>query len=322
MTARRKTSLSARAFHTAWRVLPHVPTPILRGVGNAAALVVWAGHGGGVRQLEANLARVTGIDHPRALRRLSRAGMKSYFRYFTEVFQMRRLTAEQIAARVRTEGREGPQAHLASGKAVVLALGHLGNWDLAGLWAARYFARVTTVAERLEPPELFEEFVSFREDLGMRILAFGDDGVFRGLQQAARDDGGIIPLLADRDLGRGGVEVDIAGRRARVAAGPAALAISTSAPLFTLAVSYERLHGERARLAGSRWGIVMHFSEEIDTQGLSGPTRRRVQELTQRWVDVLVARIRIHPEDWHMLQKVFIEDLDPDKYAQITGDVR
>ncbi|GAA2246614.1 phosphatidylinositol mannoside acyltransferase [Rarobacter faecitabidus] len=310
----------ARAFHLAWRVIPRLPRGLVARTADIAADVTWLLGGKGVRQLEKNLARVTGGTDRRSLRRLSRRGMRSYFRYFSEAFQVTGFSAEEIAARVRAENLDVPRALLAQGKALVLALGHLGNWDLAGLWSVHHFAKVTTVAERLEPPELFEEFVSFRSRLGMEIFAFGDDGLFRDLQQAARGDAKIIPLLADRDLGKSGVEVTIAGQAARVAAGPAALAVSTGAELFALRIYYERLTGERRRRARSRWGIVLSFSDQIMVDDVAGPTRERVRVVSQRWVDALFAGVAEHPEDWHMLQKVFVADLDPEKYRRITGE--
>ena len=45
------------------------------------------------------------------------------------------------------------------------------------------------------------------------------------------------------------------------------------------------------------------------------PRADQVRVLTQAWVDQLGAGIRRNPQDWHMLQKVFVEDLDPERYA-------
>ena len=33
--------------------------------------------------------------------------------------------------------------------------------------------------------------------------------------------------------------------------------------------------------------------------------------MTQQWVDHFGDAVRAHPEDWHMLQPVFVADLDP-----------
>src|SRR5680860_500836 len=63
---------------------------------------------------------------------------------------------------------------------------------------------VTTVAERLEPAEVYEAFLAFRERLGMEILTLGGGDVFRTLTRRLRD-GGFVPLLAEeRDLDTAG----------------------------------------------------------------------------------------------------------------------
>ncbi|GEK19927.1 lipid A biosynthesis lauroyl acyltransferase [Cellulomonas xylanilytica] len=305
----------ARAFAFAWKTAGRLPGPVLRSLFGAAADVAWLRRGGGVRQLEKNLARVRPELDARALRRLSRAGMRSYMRYFGESFALARMDKERIDARVRVVGIENVRVFTDNDQPIVLALGHTGNWDLAGAWCTREIAPVTTVAERLEPEELYQEFLAFRESIGITIFPLtGGGDVFRGLVRAARQGAAILPLLADRDLTSKGLEVDLFGHRARVAAGPAALAITTGAALVTTVISYERLTGAQRRAAGSPWGIVIQFNKAIEMPA-DVPRADRVRAMTQAWVDEFAAGVRQHPQDWHMLQKVFVEDLDPERYA-------
>jgi phosphatidylinositol dimannoside acyltransferase len=303
------------AFTFAWRNARKIPEPLLRGLFTAVADVTWLLHGGGVRQLEKNLSRVRPGLSQRSLRRLSRAGMRSYMRYYREAFTLPAWTPQQVRARVRVDGYENLGEHLGGDRSPVLALSHQGNWDLAGAYATPNIAPVLTVAERLEPEELFQEFLSFRTSIGLEILALGDGDVFRELVRGARRPGRIIPLLADRDLTARGVEVDLFGRRARVAAGPAALAVSTGAPLVPAGIHYERLRGARRRAAGTPWGLVIRFFPRVEVPG-DVPRSAQVAAMTQGWVDALSVAIREHAEDWHMLQKVFVDDLDPERYAR------
>ncbi|MFD0777039.1 phosphatidylinositol mannoside acyltransferase, partial [Streptomonospora algeriensis] len=182
----------------------------------------WLRRGPGVRRLEANLRRVAGPDRIRAL---SRAGMRSYLRYFYEMFMLESYTDEDMRARVDCTGIEYLEDILASGRGVVAALPHMGNWDLAGAWVTRYGIPVTTVAERLKPESLFERFVAFREGLGIEVLPLtgGSTHSFGVLARRLRQ-GRLVCLLADRDLTATGVEVAFFGEPARLPAGPAALA--------------------------------------------------------------------------------------------------
>ena len=117
----------------------------------------------------------------------------------------------ELVQTIRTEGDGPVREQLATGRGAIMFLGHLGNWDTGGAWSTTQLAPVTTVAERLRPEELFEQFLAFRESLGMRIIPLtGGNDVFRELLAALRG-GAFVALLADRDLTRGGVEVDLCG---------------------------------------------------------------------------------------------------------------
>lgn len=182
-----------RAFALAWRVSGHVPEPVLRAVANVGADVAWLRRGAGVRQLEKNLARVRPGASRREVRALTRRGMRSYLRYYRESFALNSYTPTQIAARARMVGTAPILAELEAGRTVLLALGHVGNWDLAGAFATVHLGPVTTVAERLEPEALFQEFLAFREGLGMTIIALDGGGdVFRQLVRVARGGPTVI----------------------------------------------------------------------------------------------------------------------------------
>lgn len=302
-------------FTFAWRVVPRLPGPLVRGIFDTVAVAAHAARLGSVKQLELNLSRVRPDLQGSALRRMSRRGMRSYMRYYAEAFQLPGLSSQQIAARVRAVGIESMLPLLADGRPTVGALTHSGNWDLAGAWFVQTHAPVLTVAETLEPEELFRQFVEFRESLGLRIVPFAKGtGVFRRLLTGMRKPVSFVPLLADRDLSRDGLEVDAAGHPFRVAAGPAALAVAGKAALYSVHLHYERLYGDRRRRAGSPWGVVIDFQGPIEVPDL--PQGEAVTAMTQQWVDLQMARIAEYPQDWHMLQKVFTADLDADRLAR------
>ncbi|HYN65656.1 MAG TPA: phosphatidylinositol mannoside acyltransferase [Ornithinibacter sp.] len=266
---------------------------------------------GGAARMRSNYAKVRPDLDAAGLDTLVRDGMRRYLRYYCEAFRLQDLTADDLAERVRVEG-DGPVREVIDGGGSVVAfLGHLGNWDLAGAWGTTHLGPVTTVAERLKPEEVFEEFLAFRESLGMTIIPLtGGVNPFPALREAARRPG-IIPLLADRDLTAKGVEVDLCGHAARMAPGPAALALSERRPLHPVSIRHER--------RGKGWGILITFHPPVDVPA-TGTTRERVTAMTQSCADVLGAAIAAHPSDWHMLQRVFLDDLDRDRLAAATSE--
>lgn len=266
----------------------------------------------GVVRLEDHLAQLSGEPATRA--QVARS-MGHYMRAFSRSFAMGGLRASQLDARVRVTGAwEQIRAQLASGPGVV-ALTHAGDWDLAGAWACRNLAPVVTVAEQVDPPALFEAFMHVRRRAGMQILPVRPGQyVFRDLVAAVRGRGVVAPLLADRDITGSGVEVDLAGRRALVAAGPAALALACDVPVFPVFLRDIPLAGAAAQAAGTRWGIEVDFADPV-----SGGS---VADLTQAWVDALTPKLRAHPEAWHMLQRVFVDELDPARLARARERAR
>lgn len=300
-----------------WRVVRLLPERLAYQLFDAIADVSWLRRGGGVRQLERNLSRVRPDLSEPELRQLSKAGMRSYMRYWCDAFRLPSWSHERIVAGVRATGDEPVRAHLAAGRGVVIALSHTGNWDHAGAWSTLRLARATTVAERLDPVEVSQAFLAFRERLGMEILNLGAPDLFGTLVRRLRE-GGLVPLLADRDLTARGVEVSFFDERARIAAGPAALAEITGAALFPVTIRYERLTGSRAREVPSGWGIVIDFGEQVQRpEGVSRPDR--VAAMSQTVADRLADGIRQAPQDWHMLQRVFVGDLDAARLGAVPG---
>ena len=292
-------ALTVGGFRLGWRALRWMPEAAARALFDRAADLTVAR--GGAARLRSNYALVRPELDDDALDALVRDGMRRYLRYYCEAFRLPTLSATDLADRVRVEGDAAVREVIDAGGSVVCFLGHLGNWDLAGAWAGSHLGHVTTVAERLKPEEVYAEFLAFRTGLGMTILPLtGEGNPFPKLRQAARTPG-LIPLLADRDLSRSGVEVDFCGHRARMAAGPAALALAERRPLHPVSIRHEWRDG--------RWGIIITFHEPVPVP-TTGATATKVAAMTQSCATVLGETVREHTADWHMLQRVFTVDLD------------
>ena len=299
-------AVTVAGFRLGWSFIRRMPEPAAYALFDRIADLTVA-RGGGAR-LRSNFATVRPELDDAALDVLVRDGMRAYMRYYCEAFRLPVLSPDELTDRVRAEGDGPVREIIAEGGSLVCFLGHLGNWDLAGAWGAVHLGPVTTVAERLKPEEVFEEFLQFRTGLGMTILPLtGGPAPFPLLREAARRPG-LIPLLSDRDLSRDGVEVDFCGEPARMAAGPAALALTERRPLFPVSIRHERRDG-------GGWGIVITFHDPVPVPE-SGTTRAKVSAMTQSCADALGAAVREHTADWHMLQPVFTKDLDLDRLAR------
>ncbi|PSK96946.1 KDO2-lipid IV(A) lauroyltransferase [Haloactinopolyspora alba] len=288
-------------YSTGWSAVQNMPERAAYASFRAIADLSWRRRSPSVRRLEMNLARVNDWS-PSELRELTRAGARSYMRYWCDAFRMSEWRHERIIDSVRTVNEERLREPLAAGRGVIVPLPHMGNWDWAGAWACLTGARLATVAERLRPERLFERFVSYREALGMTVLPLtGGDGDIMGSLANHLHGGGLVCLPAERDLSRRGVGVTLFGQATRMPAGSAMLALRTGADLVPVTLSYE------GREPGHR--LVVKFHERID---IPEQPRDRLAVMTQQIANAFEAGIRAHPEDWHMTQRLFLADLEPD----------
>jgi len=299
------TSMSVRdrlvdmGYALGWSLVCRMPESWASHLFRLAGDIAWRRQGRGVQRLEANLRRVIGPEASgKELRALSREAMRSYARYWMEVFRLPVISPERIVADMRSTGEETLFAHLDAGRGVVVAVPHMGNWEQAGAWIiALGVGKLTTVAERLKPESVYQRFLDFREGLGFEVLpASGGMSRFGVLAQRLRA-GGLVCLPADRDVTGSGIEVDFFGEKARMMGGPAALAIQTGAALLPATLWFE----------GPLWAAHIHEAIRVPD---GGNRRDKVAAMTQELARVFEKGVTAHPQDWHMLQRVFVADLD------------
>lgn len=278
-------SLTAGGYAAAWSLIKYLPEPVTATSFGALASVLTQRQGKAVRQLQLNLEQVApGVP-------LLNEAVDSYLRYWHEVFRLPRWKPERIREAFTLEGVEILDHYAKRGTGVVVVGGHLANWDLAGAWAAQRYGSVVSVAERLKPVQLFDQFVAARRSLGIDILGLGDPDVMRGLLQRLKA-GRIVALLGDRDLSGGGVEIDFFGERTSVPGGPATLSVLAGVPLLGLQLWYDG-----SMLRG-------RISEPVSVPK-QGTRSEQVQALTQASMDFVAEGIATHPVDWHMMQRVW-----------------
>lgn len=224
--------------------------------------------------------------------------MRSYMRYWMESFRLPTWSPARIKASIEVTDAHRLTDGLGTGRGVILALPHLGNWDLAGAWVTTDLkVPFTTVAERLKPETLYDRFVAYREGLGMEVLPHSGGAAFGTLARRLRA-GGLVCLVADRDLSASGVEVTFFGDTARMPAGPALLAQQTGALLLPVTLSYDETPVMKARI---------HPPVEVPE---SGNRDEKTSSMTQALADAFAVGIAEHPEDWHMLQRLWSADLE------------
>ncbi|MEU8813145.1 phosphatidylinositol mannoside acyltransferase [Actinoplanes sp. NPDC048796] len=286
-----KDGLIEFGYAAGWRLVRALPLPVARRLFTAAADRAYGKNGPGTQRLRRNLQQVV----PDMPDELVRDGLRSYARYWMEAFRLPSQTRQQFldGFAISAEHYDWLKTAMSDGNGVVLALPHVGNWDAAAAWVVSNGWPMVTVAERLQPEGVFQQFVAYREKLGMEVLPLTGgqrpplDVLAERLQQ-----GFAVCLLGDRDLSRSGVEVTFFGGRTKMPAGPAILAIRTGAPLFGVDLSFT----DTQTVA-----VLRRVTPPTD-----GPLDVRVKQTTQMLADAYAEGIAEHPQDWHMLQKLWL----------------
>ena len=286
-----KDNLSAYLYFAGWRLVRWLPESTAYKLAYSASDFLVKRNGKSVQRLRSNLSRtqpgMTALD----LDLLVIEAMRSYMRYWCDTFRLPDWSKERIIKTTSVTNEHLLTDAIAAKTGVIVAVPHAGNWDHAGAYFCAKGIRLVTVAERLKPEKLFLKFLAYRQAMGMEVLPL--DGRVLSTLEERLNEGALVALVSDRDLSRSGIEVDFFGGTARMPAGPALLALRTKAPLITAFVSY------------TESGVHIEFRNVILPS--SGDESSKVKEIVQMTAQYFEDGISQSPEDWHMLQRIWID---------------
>jgi lauroyl/myristoyl acyltransferase len=252
-------------------------------------IAIWAAHRNNeeVRTVRENVSRTSGSSGAE-LDQLVEKSFVSYALYWHELFLLPKVKTEDVAERVSFQNKEVLDNAYAEGKGVILALPHIGNWELAGAWMKSQNTPIAVVAELLNPKILFDWFTGIRKNAGIDVYPLTAN-VTAELMSALHANR-AIGLLCDRDISNSGIKVNFFGHPTTLPGGPALLAARSGAPIVPTATY---LNADRT--------IHIVFDEPIHVNS-EGSLRSKVNEATQLVADRLQLLIAATPEQWHVFQ--------------------
>jgi phosphatidylinositol dimannoside acyltransferase len=286
-----KDNLSAYIYFAGWRLVRWLPESTAYTLAYRVSDFLVKRNGKSVQRLRSNLSRTQPGMTSLNLDLLVIEAMRSYMRYWCDTFRLPDWSKERIIKTTSVTNEHLLTDAIAAGTGVIVAVPHAGNWDHAGAYFCAKGIRLVTVAERLKPEKLFLKFLAYRQAMGMEVLPL--DGRVLSTLEERLNEGALVALVSDRDLSRSGIEVDFFGGTARMPAGPALLALRTKAPLITAFVSY------------TESGVHIEFRNVILPS--LGDESSKVKEIVQMTAQYFEDGISQSPEDWHMLQRIWID---------------
>ncbi len=261
-------------------------------------VVAWAAGPQRRRIVAENLAPVLGVHpHDRRLAPLVRRAYADYGVYWSDAARLTTAEVRRHPERFQLTGTDIWNDFVGKESGGIIVLPHLGCWEAGAAWTSAMGYPLTTVAEVLEPPELFAWFARMRQRVDLTVLPVGTETVPHLLASLAA--GTVIALLADRDVTGDGVDVEFFGQKTRIPGGPALLALRSGAPLVPCAI-YVRAGGS----------YDLRLRPPIDT-ARRGRLREDVERVSQDIVNAFEDLIRKAPEQWHVFQPLWnAEDAD------------
>ncbi len=235
-----------------------------------------------------HMGRVLGQDDPEAIRRAARAMFCAYGRYWAETLWFRPRRFDQVHGRVTLVGQEHVRAAQARNSPIIVALPHTGNWEMAGTLAEDAGVEITAVAEALANHRIASWFTDLRAELSIRVVLAEGLSTMRALLGALRE-GRLVALVADRNIGGRGIEVEFFGEQTSLPAGPALLAIRTGATLLPCASYFK---------PGAGHEVVVLPAVNIPPANQPRRAKAITQELAHRFEEL----IREAPTQWHLVQ--------------------
>ncbi|MEO8743809.1 MAG: lysophospholipid acyltransferase family protein [Candidatus Dormiibacterota bacterium] len=217
--------------------------------------------------------------------RVARRAFQNYGRMLMDFLLIGSLKPEELVQRMTIDGRDQLDAALAQGRGVIMAVPHMGSWDMGGSYAGAVGYPISAVTQRF-PGSLNDAVVRARQRYGLNVITVGRAAV-RSIIQALQVNH-VVALACDLEQGPG-VSVRFFGRRAVVPGGPAAIALKTGAALMT-ACTYSTSPGRQ------------HIHIDPPLSVAHGDTK---EGLMQRVVARFEDFIKEHPDQWYAFRPMF-----------------
>jgi KDO2-lipid IV(A) lauroyltransferase len=192
-------------------------------------------------------------------------------------------SAEETERHVELRGLKHIEDSRKAGRGVIILTLHMGNFELGVRRFAILGEGVLVLNRPLPNPLLNDAIAASRGGAGVKLID-RDAAAVPMLRQLRR--GGLVALLNDRYARRGAVWAPFFGVRAATAAGVAALALRTGAPVHPAYIVRDQPDHHRLELL-PEIAVPTTGDREKDVEAVTAAHNRALEDI-----------IRRHPEQW------------------------
>lgn len=245
------------------------------------------------KALNANLAHVLQSEDARFVDSVARRSFRNFGKYVIDVVHLPSITRAEVKRRLQFDQWDELNEAANSGRGVIIATIHFGNWDLGAAALAAHGYPVNAIVETFPYHRMNDLVQGSRAKLGMKVIGHDRMGptVFKALRR-----GEMLAMLVDVTSEEVGIRVDFFGAPALVSPAAARIALRTNAWVVPAVV-----------LRDPHDDVVIR--PVIDT-GLrdfapTGDPERDIYELTRLIMESMERVIRQHPDQWFIFRRMW-----------------
>ena len=205
-----------------------------------------------------------------------------------EILQISCFSREDMQIKVRIDGEEKIK-HLLSERGMIIISGHLGNWEMAFLFAASHLGdRVFAIARKIDFAPLDRWVYRYRTRFGGEVV--NKKGALRNMTRAVRSGRVLATLIDQGTMPHEGIDATFFNRRVLATPGIAMLAMRARVPVMP------------AFCVRVKSGYKLILEEPIEMRR-SKDLRADIQTNTQLVMDAIEAAVREYPEQYFWFHK-------------------
>ena len=217
--------------------------------------------------------------------RIGRIAFRNLVFMAVEGMRLPRMGMGEAAGAVEFDGLEEIRTELGKGRGLIVALPHMGNWEMAGMALQARGIGVVTLARRQRNPWTNAWIGRIRARTGMEAIDTRSRAI-AGVGAKLNPGGKVLAILPDVRAKNGGAAVRFLGAETKLPAGLAKYARETGAAIATA-------EGERKGWTRHAWRLTGRIEADLGLDA-AADGRRIMQCVADRFEQ----SVRAHPESY------------------------
>jgi KDO2-lipid IV(A) lauroyltransferase len=285
------------AFKTIGPVVARMPLKVSYFIAHIVGYIIYLVSHSQRRCVKNNIEHVLGKEADKKLvNKTVYAVFRNLAKNYVDLVRLPRIKVKDLEKNGTIHGLNYFEDALNSGKGVILATGHLGNFELVAQMMVARSVKARILVEPLQPAAVFRHVTRLRESQGLKLVPADMGGLKESVQSLRR--GEVVVVVCDRDIQGNGMKMKFFGDETTLPSGAVALSLRTNAPIVPVFTT-----------RGNNGLFNVHIEQPLTP--LSAETRQTSLETNlERLVAVIEDYIRQYPDQWAVLQPVWQRTLN------------